>query len=64
MPSDPIRPQRRSLRLSSYDYTSERLTLVTFCTARRGNVLGSVVDATVRLNRLGVLTATSLRGVE
>ena len=64
MCAEELPPRRRPLRLPAYDYSAERLTFVTFCTARRGNILGSVADATVQLNWLGLLTAASLAAAE
>jgi putative transposase len=46
-------PVRRSIRLPAYDYASEGIYFVTFCTKGRRNLLGTVKDGAVHLNSRG-----------
>ena len=46
-------PQRRSIRLPGYDYSSPGAYFLTLCTHRRELILGNVVDGAMSLSRLG-----------
>ena len=48
-------PQRRSVRLRDYDYSSVGAYFVTVCTARRECLFGSVTEGQVELSRYGAL---------
>jgi MSHA biogenesis protein MshO len=49
----PTLPQRRSLRLSGYDYSREGAYFVTLCVEKRSALLGEVVDGEMQLNDAG-----------
>lgn len=49
-------PQRKSIRLKDYDYSSPGGYFVTICTFEKGYVLGEVRDGEMRLNNIGVIT--------
>jgi putative transposase len=51
------RPQRRSLRLPDFDYSSEGLYFVTICSRDRVCLFGDVVGDAIRLNALGRIAA-------
>ena len=53
MTATPDRPNRRSIRLPGYDYTSPGYYFVTLCTSGRFCMFGDVVDDVVVLNDLG-----------
>ncbi len=46
---------RRSMRLSNYDYTQSGVNFVTICTYRFASLFGRIVDGNVQLNWLGRL---------
>ena len=46
---------RRSMRLSTYDYTQSGVYFVTICTYRFASLFGRIVDGNVQLNGLGRL---------
>ena len=46
-------PQRRNIRLPSYDYTWQGAYFVTICTHDKQNLFGDIVDHTMRLNPYG-----------
>ncbi len=47
------KPQRRSIRLPSYDYSSEGAYFVTICTKNRECLFGEIRNGTVELSRAG-----------
>jgi putative transposase len=53
MPYDPRRHHRRSIRLQGYDYSQPGMYYVTLTIQNREPILGSVVDGSVQLSRLG-----------
>jgi REP-associated tyrosine transposase len=46
-------PQRRSIRMRDYDYSSDGLYFVTLCTNGRLCLFGDIVDSNIRLNDPG-----------
>src|SRR5215210_7144012 len=46
-------PNRRSIRLKSYDYTRDGAYFVTICTQDRERIFGTVVKGEMRLNACG-----------
>ena len=54
---DSFSPQRRSIRLSDYDYTQKGAYFVTVCTLNRECVLGEIVDDEMQINAAGLLVA-------
>ncbi|MFO7571334.1 MAG: transposase [Gaiellaceae bacterium] len=54
---------RRSLRLAGYDYSSERLYLVTVCTLDRRFLLGHIADESVCLSRYGEIVRAQIAGL-
>ena len=44
MPYEPLRHQRRTIRLKGYDYTRAGAYFVTLCTWNRACLFGDVVD--------------------
>lgn len=55
--ADEAFPQRRSLRLRDYDYTSAGAYFVTICVANRACFLGEIVDSVMHLAPLGRIVA-------
>ena len=53
----PKKPRRRSIRLSSYDYSRAGAYFITVCTAGRRLLFGEVIDNEVKLNALGKIAA-------
>ncbi len=53
--------QRRSIRLSHYDYRESGFYFVTLCVHDRACILGEVVDGVMRLNGLGKVIAAEWR---
>ncbi|MFK5925447.1 MAG: transposase [Desulfuromusa sp.] len=53
MKFDPDIHQRRSIRLSGYDYTSAGFYFITVCVGHRECLLGEIVDGEVVLNAAG-----------
>ncbi len=47
--------QRRSVRLTGYDYSQAGAYFLTICTHRRGCVVAEVVEAQIRLNACGAI---------
>ena len=47
------KPQRRSVRMGGYDYSSCGAYFVTVCTDRRMNIFGSIKDGKMVLNEAG-----------
>jgi REP element-mobilizing transposase RayT len=56
---DPSIHHRRSLRLRGYDYRQAGAYFVTICTQGRASMLGTIVDASVRLSDVGQVVAES-----
>jgi len=54
-------PQRRSLRLNSYDYSLAGAYYVTICTKDRQCLLSTIENAEVRLSRIGEIVKEELR---
>jgi REP element-mobilizing transposase RayT len=54
---------RKPLRLETFDYASEGLSLITVCTRARQCVLGDVRDETVVLSRFGEIVRGQLEGL-
>ena len=50
---NPIKHQRRSLRLPGYDYASMGWYFVTICTYKKEILFGNVVDKKMVLNQIG-----------
>jgi len=46
-------PQRRNIRLHSYDYTWQGAYFVTICTHDKQSLFGNIIDSTMRLNPCG-----------
>ena len=58
-------PQRRSIRLSDYDYSGSGVYFITICAHERRCLFGAVIAETVRLSPLGrVVEAEWLRSSE
>jgi len=49
--------QRRSIRLSHYDYGESGAYFITFCVRNRACLLGDIVDGAMVLNELGKIVA-------
>ncbi len=47
------KPQRRSIRLPDYDYSSEGAYFVTICTKNREGLFGEIRNGTVELSKIG-----------
>ncbi len=47
--------QRRSIRLSNYDYSQSGMYFVTICTQERESKFGEIVDGVMVLNNVGVM---------
>jgi putative transposase len=52
-----LRPQRRSIRLQGYDYSSVGIYFVTICTNRKECLLGSVEREELNLNSAGKMVS-------
>lgn len=48
-----ILPQRKSIRLKNYDYSSVGLYFITICTQNRKHLLGKISDGKMMLNNAG-----------
>lgn len=48
--------QRKSLRLSNYDYGNAGIYFITFCTKDKKCILGEVIEGQVHLSPVGVIT--------
>lgn len=64
MAYDPERHNRRSIRLSEYDYRSPGAYFVTTCTADRTCLFGVVVEGEMRLNNYGCIVAEEWKRTE
>ena len=53
MKYDPEIHHRRSIRLKGYDYTQPGAYFVTFCSHRRDEIFGEIVNAEMKLSALG-----------
>jgi len=49
------RPQRKSPRLSGYDYTQSGGYFVTICTHQRASLFGEIINQVMQLNAMGVI---------
>lgn len=56
---DLIGPKRRSLRLKDYDYSKSGAYFITICVKDRQCLLGSIVDAEIKLSEHGLITTKS-----
>jgi putative transposase len=63
MTYDPENYPRSSPRLPNYDYCQPGIYCVTICVQDRNNMLGRVVDSTVRLSPVGLLAQQSWEGL-
>ena len=52
-------PQRRSIRLHHYDYSTVGNYFVTVCTCERRCIFGSINHGTMQLNQLGEIISTN-----
>ena len=57
MPYEPVRHQRRSIRLVGYDYAQGGAYFVTICVQGRACLLGEIVEGEVRLSAAGEAVA-------
>ena len=64
MAYDPTRHNRRSIRLSEYDYRSPGAYFVTTCTADRRGLFGTVENGRMRLNDYGRVVAEEWQRTE
>ena len=46
-------PQRKQIRITSYDYSLPGYYFVTVCTQERKNILGKIVNEEMKLNKYG-----------
>src|SRR5947207_1836246 len=61
MAYDPEKHQRRSIRLSHYDYRNRGAYFITICTGNRQCVFGTVEDDVVRLSQRGCIVEACWR---
>ncbi len=59
-PKPPL-PQRKSIRLTTYDYSTPGAYFVTICTHNRQCVLGEIVNGEMKPNRWGLIVAEELQ---
>ena len=57
MKYDPTIHQRRSIRLSGYDYSSKGTYFITICTHRHVCIFGDIIDGQMKLNNIGRIIA-------
>lgn len=48
-------PNRKSLRLSGYDYSADGGYFITICTHNRHLLFGEIVESTMKINALGMI---------
>ncbi|MEK7368036.1 MAG: transposase, partial [Planctomycetota bacterium] len=53
MAHNPVKHQRRSIRLKGYDYSQKGAYFVTICTCNKKCLFGKVVESKIVLNKLG-----------
>ena len=61
MPHDRESPQRRTIRLSGYDYRRNGAYFITLCTHGRAALFGAINDGTMRLNLNGQIVLDAWR---
>ena len=57
MTYDPVRHDRRSIRLTNYDYTQPGAYFVTIVTARRDHLFGEILNEVMCLNMFGQIAS-------
>jgi REP element-mobilizing transposase RayT len=58
MTFNPYARQRRSARLSQFDYSQNGAYFVTICTHKKHNLFGEIIDSEVKLNEYGEVVTT------
>jgi len=56
-------PQRKSLRLKDFDYSTDGAYFVTICTRDRQLIFGNVIDHAMNLNHYGYIVDSVWRGL-
>ncbi len=56
-------PQRRNIRLSNYEYSSQGAYFVTICTYNRQSLFGNVIGSTMRLNSFGEIVESVWKNI-
>ena len=58
MPFDPLKHNRRSIRLAGYDYASPGAYFITIATRHRMQLFGDIIGGQMRLNDFGRIART------
>ncbi len=61
MKEQAMRPQRKSIRLATYDYSTPGAYFVSICTHNKQCVFGEIVDGEMKSNQWGLIVAEELR---
>ncbi|MDD5073690.1 MAG: hypothetical protein PHU92_00685 [Candidatus Shapirobacteria bacterium] len=57
-------PQRKSIHLKDYDYSSSGWYYLTICTQDRQGLLGKIINGKMKLNEFGKITKGKIKGLE